>query len=139
MRGSAPDIYLKTGWCHCGGCVPLVKPITCHNQPVLRSSHLPLPATLDGVLDVSLVHHLNCQVMDSFGYGPANSLRNAAKTIRTLVKERREYLVGIALLLIVVFLWALSNFVTQVRSNSFSPHAPLIVPLCGVGYFPRRI
>ena len=60
--------------------------------------------------------------MDSLGYGPANPLRNTAKTIRALVNERREYLVGIALLLIVVFLWALSNFVTQVRrTNSFRP------------------
>ena len=144
-RGLAPrapvtiSICLKTEWCDCCGCVPLVKPITCHNQPVLRSFHLPLPATLDGVLDISLVHHPNCQEMDSFGYGSANPLRNAAKTIRTLVNDQREYLVGIALLLIVVFLWALSNFVTQVRGNSFSPHAPLIFPLRGVGYFPRRI
>lgn len=113
----------------------LVKPITCHNGPlVLRSS-----ATSDGVLDVSLVLHLDCQEMDSFGYGSANPLRNAAKTIRTLMNDRREYLIGIGLLLIVVFMWALSNFVTQVGDNHFSSHVPLIIPLPGVGYFPRRI
>jgi len=81
------------------------------------------------VLDISLVRHLTCQEMDSFGYGSANPLRNAAKTIRTLVNDRREYLVGIALLLIVVFLWALSNFVTQVRGTPSRPHAPLIILL----------
>ena len=109
------------------------------DHPVLRSFRLPLQATPDGVPDVSLVRHLNCQEMDSFGYGSANPLRNAAKTIRTLVNDRREYLVGIALLLIVVFLWALSNFVTQVRYNSFPPHAPLTISLRGVGYLPRRL
>ena len=65
--------------------------------------------------------------MDSFGYVPTNPLRNAAKTIHILVNDRREYLIGIALLLIVVFLWALSNFVTQVGGNPFSSHAPLII------------
>ena len=67
--------------------------------------------------------------MDSFGYGSANPLRNAVKTVRALVKDRREYLVGIALLLIVVFLWALSNFVTQVRDNLSPPRALLITML----------
>ena len=77
--------------------------------------------------------------MDSFGYGSTDPLRNAVKTVRALVKERREYLVGIALLLIVVFLWALSNFVTQVRDSPSPPRMPLTTTLCGVGYFPRRI
>lgn len=67
--------------------------------------------------DVSLAHHPNYREMDSLTHGPTNALRNAVKTIRILMNDRREYLVGIALLLIVVFLWALSNFVTQVRAN----------------------
>jgi len=91
------------------------------------------------VLDLSLVRHLNSQEMDSFGYGSTNPLRNAVKTIRTLVNDRREYLIGIGLLLIVVFMWALSNFVTQVGDNPSSLHAPLIIPSYGVGYFSRRI
>ena len=99
---------------------------------------LPVPAD-DGAPDISLVHHLDYQGMDSLRYGFTNPLRNAAKTIRTLVKDRREYLVGIALLLVVVFLWALSNFVTQVRANPPSSHARLITSLCGAGYLSRGI
>jgi hypothetical protein len=93
----------------------------------------------DGAFDVSLVHYLNYKEMDSFSYGSTNPLRNAAKTIRILVKDRREYLVGIALLLVVVFLWALSSFITQVCANPFLSYTRLITPLRGVGYFPRRI
>jgi len=77
--------------------------------------------------------------MDSFSSGSTGPLRNAAKTIRILINDRREYLVGIILLLVVVFLWTLSNFVTQVRANSFGPHTRLITPLYGVGYFPGGI
>lgn len=54
--------------------------------------------------------------MDSLRYGFVNALRNTVKTMRILVNDRREYLVGIILLLVVVFLWALSNFVTQVHT-----------------------
>ena len=90
------------------------------------------------MLDVSLARHLDYQEMDSFSYGLTNPLRNAANTIRILVKNRWEYVVGIALLLVVVFLWVLSNFITQVCANHFSPSARLIVPLC-VGHFSRRI
>jgi len=50
---------------------------------VLHSFNMPLPATLDGVLDTSPVHHRNRPGMDSFGYGSTNSLRNAVKTIRS--------------------------------------------------------
>jgi hypothetical protein len=96
------------------------------------------PVLADGVLDVSLAHHLDYQEMDAFSYGYTNPLRNAANTIRILAKDRREYVVGIALLLVVVFLWVLSNFITQVHANHFSFSAQLIVPLC-VGYFSRRI
>ena len=77
--------------------------------------------------------------MDSVSYGSTRPFRNAAKTIRSLINDQREYLVGIILLLIVVFLWALSNFVTQVRVDSFSPYAGLIVSLCCAGRFPGRI
>ena len=87
------------------------------------------------MLDISLVH-LNRQQMDSFSSGSINPLRNAAKTIRILVNDRREYLVGIISLLVVVFLWTLSNFVTQVCANLFGPYARLITPLYGVEYFP---
>ena len=77
--------------------------------------------------------------MDSLSYGSTRPLRNAAKTVRSLVNDRREYLVGIILLLIVVFLWALSNFVTQVRVDPFSSYARLIASLCCAGRFPGRI
>jgi len=77
--------------------------------------------------------------MDTFSYVSTNPLRNAAQTIRILVNDRREYVIGIFLLLVVVVLWALSNFITQVRVHLFSPCARLINLLCGVGYFPRRI
>ena len=92
----------------------------------------------DGVLDVSLARHLNHQEMDSFSYGFTSPLHNAANIIRILVKDRREYVVGISLLLVVVFLWVLSNFIIQVCANHFSHSAQLIVPLC-VGSFSRRI
>lgn len=36
---------------------------------------------------------------------------------RLLRGFRRDYLVGIGLLLVVVFLWTASNFVTQVRTT----------------------
>ena len=101
------------------------------DHAVPRSSRSPLPASAHGAPDTSSVHHLNYQEMDSFGHGSANPLRNAAKTIRVLVNDRREYLVGIALLLIVVFLWALSNFITQVRRPLPTFHAQLITPFCG--------
>jgi len=91
------------------------------------------------MLNISPVHHRNRPGMDSFGYGSANPLRNAVGTIRILVNDRREYLVGIGLLLVVVFLWALANFVTQVGDNPFSSCVPLITPLPGVGYLSRRI
>ena len=106
------------------------------NSAFLRPS-FPFPA--DGVLDISLAHHLNYQQMDSFSHGPTNPFRNAARTIRSLVNDRREYLVGIVLLLIVVILWALSNFITQVGIDPFQPYARLITPLCCVGHFPSRI
>jgi len=51
--------------------------------------------------------------MDTPSYVPTNPISNGIKTLRILVNDRREYLLGIILLLVVVFLWALSNFVTQ--------------------------
>ena len=57
--------------------------------------------------------------MNSSGHGSTNSLRNVVKTVRTLVNDRREYVVGITLLLAVVVLWALSSFITQVRVDPF--------------------
>lgn len=75
--------------------------------------------------------------MDSLGHRPTSPLCNAARTTRILVHERRDYLVGIVLLLVVVFLWALANFVTQVCTDSFDPMRDS--PLYFVGHFPRRI
>ena len=67
--------------------------------------------------------------MDSLRHGSTNPLRDAVKTIRIMITEQREYLVGIFLLLVVVFLWCLSNFVTQVRRVvSFWPYLQLIAP-----------
>lgn len=40
-------------------------------------------------------------------------IRSALKAVSSLIAERKDYVVGIALLLIVVVLWASSNFVTQ--------------------------
>jgi len=75
-----------------------------HNRLALHSFLLPLSATSDGVLNISPVHHPNRPGMYLFGYRSASSLRNAVETIRILVvNDRREYLVGIALLLVVVF------------------------------------
>lgn len=39
---------------------------------------------------------------------------------------RREYIHGIGLLLVVVFLWTSSNFITQVIHCNFATHGPLI-------------
>jgi hypothetical protein len=70
---------------------------------------------------ISLEHNSNHQQMDSLGYGSTNPLRHATKTIRILVNDRRDYLVGIILLLAVVFLWTLSSFIIQVRTTFFGP------------------
>ena len=75
----------------------------------------------DGVPGASSIHDLIHKQMDSLRYGFTNPLRDAVKLIRILVNDQREYLVGIILLLVVVFLWALSNFVTQVRGFNFGP------------------
>lgn len=101
----------------------------------------PPPIHTDDAVSVSLTHHLEYQQMDSLNHGSTNLLRNAVGTIRILVNERREYLVGIILLLIVVFLWALSNFVTQVcaEPSPIPPYALLTVSLRCEGYFPRGI
>ena len=75
----------------------------------------------DDAVGVSLARHFKYQQMDPLSHGPTDLFRNAIKTIRILMNERREYLVGIFLLLIVVFLWALSNFVTQVCVELLPP------------------
>ena len=98
------------------------------------------PIHADGAVGVSLARYFKYQQMESLIHGSTDLLRNAVKTVRILINERREYLVGIVLLLIVVFLWALSNFVTQVRVEPLPPpYAPLTVLSQCEGYFPRGI
>lgn len=63
-------------------------------------------------------------------------VRTAVKTVSTLVVERKDYVIGIALLLIVVLFWAASNFLTQVSTINFTVMRGLIGY---TGHIPRRI
>src|SRR5579863_5966346 len=59
-------------------------------------------------------HHLDSLIeMDSLPAQP--SATGKAPAYRKPALGRRDYVVGIILLLLVVFLWTTSNFVTQVR------------------------
>lgn len=51
--------------------------------------------------------------MDSLRHGFRNPLRDSITGLRFLVNERRDYLVGIGLLLIVIPLWTLASFAAQ--------------------------
>lgn len=108
----------KARWCqrHTTGVVLRVS-----DQDKLTGPRLFLPLFWPRWMACQLSCNLGHKQMDSLRYGSTNPLRGAVKTIRTLVNDRREYLVGVILLLVVVLLWALSNFVTQARDNSFSP------------------
>jgi hypothetical protein len=54
--------------------------------------------------------------MDTLTAAPARPASTLSeKTLSRMSLARKDYLIGIALLLVVVFLWTSSNFVTQVR------------------------
>ena len=62
-------------------------------------------------------HHLDLPIeMDSLSVQP--SATGKFPTSHKPALSRRDYVVGICLLLLVVFLWTTSNFVTQVRLES---------------------
>lgn len=58
--------------------------------------------------------------MDTAASDAATQILGKAPASTTgLTRDRRDYLVGICILLVVVFLWTASNFVTQVRTVLF--------------------
>jgi hypothetical protein len=53
------------------------------------------------------------ELNDHYSYPPVSKLKYSRKTSKRIM-DRRNYLVGIGLLLCVVFLWTFSSFLTQV-------------------------
>ena len=73
-------------------------------------------------------NHLNLPIeMDSLSVQPSATVKPAS---HKLALSRRDYIVGICLLLLVVFLWTTSNFVTQVRLESQSHHWSVQFTIC---------
>jgi len=70
-------------------------------------------------------HHLDPPLeMDSLPLDPPAT----GKSFESHKHSRRDYAIGIGLLLLVVFLWTASNFVTQVRLQNKTANGP--VQLC---------
>jgi hypothetical protein len=55
----------------------------------------------------------------------SSGLKSGDSRTRTAQLARKDYMIGIGLLLIVVILWTSSNFVTQVRHHSLLNPLPL--------------
>lgn len=85
-------------------------------------------------------HHLDLPIeMDALPAQPSATGKYPASHKSAL--SRRDYIVGICLLLLVVFLWTTSNFVTQVRLES--QKSPLVCSIYDsyacLGSIPRGI
>ena len=59
--------------------------------------------------------------MESLGHRSTSPFCGVFEAWRILINERRDYFLGIALLLVVVFLWTWSNFIVQVGRIPSAP------------------
>lgn len=72
--------------------------------------------------------------MDVAADDAAGQLLGKAPATRSLTQRaRRDYIVGICILLVVVFLWTASNFVTQVCNASRAYKQRLKLVVCCTG------
>lgn len=76
----------------------------------MKAAHRTSASDLDLAIEMDTLAHVSSTHQSSGSHGKSPALEAA-----TTPSNKRDYAVGVVLLLIVVFLWTASNFVTQVR------------------------